>query len=68
MSMFYKLVFSESIAGFTKLVTNIALISWGLHMVCFNVNINVCFHFGSFVAIIALPLSVGILAHLGKYC
>jgi len=66
MSVFDKLVFPESIAGGAKLVANITLISWGLHMVGLNVNINVCLHFGCFAAVIALPFSSGILAHLRK--
>ena len=66
MSVFDKLVFPESIAGGAKLVANITLVSWGLHMVGLNVNINVCLHFGCFAAVIALPFSSGILAHLRK--
>ena len=66
-SMFYKSVFSESIAGSAKLEANITLISRGIHMVCFDMNVNVCFHFRGFETIIALPLSIGIFAHLGKY-
>ena len=45
MPVFNKFVFSQSITCCTKLITNVTLISRGIYMVGFNMDINVCFHF-----------------------
>ena len=64
--MFKVFVVSKSIPSSAKLKTKFALVSRRIHVVGFNMFKNISLDFGSFETVVALPVAINILGHLGQ--